>query len=73
MTRVLMEGSHAIAEAAIQAGCRFYAGYPITPSTEIRCRNVVSFRHFSRANACAVDRSIRRNSVAPSWGRTRAR
>ncbi|TMA78998.1 MAG: hypothetical protein E6J77_20290 [Deltaproteobacteria bacterium] len=34
-TRVLMEGSHAIAEAAIQAGCRFYAGYPITPSTEI--------------------------------------
>ncbi len=30
-----MEGSHAIAEAAVQAGCRFYAGYPITPSTEI--------------------------------------
>jgi 2-oxoglutarate ferredoxin oxidoreductase subunit alpha len=30
-----MEGSHAVAEAAIQAGCRFYAGYPITPSTEI--------------------------------------
>jgi 2-oxoglutarate/2-oxoacid ferredoxin oxidoreductase subunit alpha len=35
MTRVLMEGSAAMAEAAIQAGCRFYAGYPITPSTEI--------------------------------------
>jgi 2-oxoglutarate ferredoxin oxidoreductase subunit alpha len=35
MTKVLMEGSHAIAEAAVQAGCRFYAGYPITPSTEI--------------------------------------
>jgi 2-oxoglutarate ferredoxin oxidoreductase subunit alpha len=33
--RVLMEGSHALAESAIQAGCRFYAGYPITPSTEI--------------------------------------
>ena len=33
--KTLMEGSHAIAEAAIQAGCRFYAGYPITPSTEI--------------------------------------
>lgn len=31
----LMEGSQAIAEAAIRAGCRFYAGYPITPSTEI--------------------------------------
>jgi len=30
-----MEGSCAMAEGAIQAGCRFYAGYPITPSTEI--------------------------------------
>src|SRR5262249_59620933 len=33
--RVLLEGSIAMAEAAIQSGCRFYAGYPITPSTEI--------------------------------------
>ena len=33
--RVLLEGSCAMAEGAIQAGCRFYAGYPITPSTEI--------------------------------------
>jgi len=30
-----MEGSAALAEAAVRAGCRFYAGYPITPSTEI--------------------------------------
>jgi 2-oxoglutarate/2-oxoacid ferredoxin oxidoreductase subunit alpha len=30
-----MEGSVALAESAVQAGCRFYAGYPITPSTEI--------------------------------------
>jgi 2-oxoglutarate ferredoxin oxidoreductase subunit alpha len=35
LPRLLMEGSAAMAEAAIQAGCRFYAGYPITPSTEI--------------------------------------
>jgi 2-oxoglutarate ferredoxin oxidoreductase subunit alpha len=35
MSGVLMEGSCAMAEGAIQAGCRFYAGYPITPSTEI--------------------------------------
>jgi len=33
--RALLEGSVAMAEAAVQAGCRFYAGYPITPSTEI--------------------------------------
>ena len=29
------EGNEVIAEAAIQAGCRFYAGYPITPQNEI--------------------------------------
>ncbi|MCA9512800.1 MAG: hypothetical protein KC560_18975 [Myxococcales bacterium] len=31
----LMEGSEAIAEAAIAAGCRFFAGYPMTPFTEL--------------------------------------
>ncbi len=30
-----MKGNGAIAEAAVQAGCRFYAGYPITPQNEI--------------------------------------
>lgn len=33
--KVLMKGNEAIAQAAIQAGCRFYFGYPITPQTEI--------------------------------------
>jgi len=28
-------GNHAIAEGALAAGCRFFAGYPITPSSEI--------------------------------------
>ena len=31
----LMKGNEAIAEAAIRGGCRFYAGYPITPQNEI--------------------------------------
>ncbi len=35
MTRVLMQGDQACAEGAIAAGCRFFAGYPITPATEI--------------------------------------
>jgi 2-oxoglutarate ferredoxin oxidoreductase subunit alpha len=35
MTRRLMEGSEAIAEAMIAAGCRFFAGYPMTPFTEV--------------------------------------
>ena len=32
---VLMKGNEAIAESALRAGCRFYAGYPITPQNEI--------------------------------------
>ncbi len=31
----LWEGNHLVAEAAIRAGCRFFAGYPITPSSEV--------------------------------------
>jgi len=33
--RILTTGNEAAAEAAIHAGCRFYAGYPITPQNEI--------------------------------------
>lgn len=32
---VLMQGNHACAEGALAAGARFFAGYPITPSTEV--------------------------------------
>ncbi|MCL6611668.1 MAG: 2-oxoacid:acceptor oxidoreductase subunit alpha [Peptococcaceae bacterium] len=31
----LMQGNEACAQAAVDAGVRFFAGYPITPSTEI--------------------------------------
>jgi 2-oxoglutarate ferredoxin oxidoreductase subunit alpha len=33
--RMLMRGSHVVGEAAVRAGCRFYAGYPITPQNEL--------------------------------------
>jgi 2-oxoglutarate/2-oxoacid ferredoxin oxidoreductase subunit alpha len=33
--RVLMKGNEAMAEAAIQAGCDAYFGYPITPQAEL--------------------------------------
>lgn len=33
--KILMCGNEVIAEAAIRAGCRFYAGYPITPQNEL--------------------------------------
>ncbi|MBM4330911.1 MAG: 3-methyl-2-oxobutanoate dehydrogenase subunit VorB [Deltaproteobacteria bacterium] len=35
MALELMRGNEAIAEGAIRAGCRFYAGYPITPQNEL--------------------------------------
>ena len=31
----LLQGNQACSLAALEAGVRFYAGYPITPSTEI--------------------------------------
>lgn len=34
-SKILMSGNEAIAEGAIQAGCTFYAGYPITPQNEL--------------------------------------
>jgi len=35
MTKILMKGNEAIAQAAISAGCNAFFGYPITPQNEI--------------------------------------
>jgi len=35
MKELVISGNEAIAYGAIRAGCRFFAGYPITPSSEI--------------------------------------
>ncbi|MDD4908211.1 MAG: 3-methyl-2-oxobutanoate dehydrogenase subunit VorB [Candidatus Omnitrophica bacterium] len=35
MKKILISGNEAIGAGAIQAGCRFYAGYPITPQNEL--------------------------------------
>jgi 2-oxoglutarate ferredoxin oxidoreductase subunit alpha len=32
---LLLQGNEAIVEGALKVGCRFFAGYPITPATEI--------------------------------------
>jgi 2-oxoglutarate ferredoxin oxidoreductase subunit alpha len=42
LKEVLLQGNEAIAEGALRAGCRFFAGYPITPATEIS--EVLSFK-----------------------------
>jgi 2-oxoglutarate ferredoxin oxidoreductase subunit alpha len=38
-----LDGDHAAAEGALAAGCRFLAGYPITPSTEVAERIAARF------------------------------
>jgi len=35
VAKVLMKGNEAIGAAAIKAGCRYFFGYPITPSSEM--------------------------------------
>ena len=35
MEKKFLKGCEAIAESAVRAGCRFFAGYPITPQNEI--------------------------------------
>ena len=33
--KVFMKGCEAVAETAVRAGCRFFAGYPITPQNDV--------------------------------------
>ncbi len=35
MAKILMKGNEAIGAAAIQAGCKYFFGYPITPQNEL--------------------------------------
>ena len=35
MAKILMKGNEAVAKAAIEAGCKYFFGYPITPQNEI--------------------------------------
>ncbi len=35
MTKVLMKGNEAFGRAAIEAGCKYFFGYPITPQNEL--------------------------------------
>ncbi|MGL5313930.1 MAG: 3-methyl-2-oxobutanoate dehydrogenase subunit beta, partial [Peptostreptococcaceae bacterium] len=35
MGKILMKGNEAFGKAAIEAGCRYFFGYPITPQNEL--------------------------------------
>jgi 2-oxoglutarate ferredoxin oxidoreductase subunit alpha len=65
MTRVLMEGSEAIVEAAIVAGCRFFSGYPMTPFTEV-------LEHFARRlpeeGGVCINSESELEAIGQAWG-----
>ena len=35
MAKILMKGNEAFGKAAIEAGCKYFFGYPITPQSEL--------------------------------------
>ena len=63
--RRLMEGSEAMAEAAIVAGCRFFTGYPMTPFTEL-------LEHFAKrlpeVGGVCVNAESELEAVGMCWG-----
>ena len=64
-TRRLMEGSEAIAEAAIAAGCRFFAGYPMTPFTEL----LETFaRRLPEEGGVCINAESELEAVGMAWG-----
>ena len=60
-----MEGSEALARAAIVAGCRFFAGYPMTPFTEV-------LEHFAKllpdAGGVCINAESELEAVGMTWG-----
>jgi 2-oxoglutarate ferredoxin oxidoreductase subunit alpha len=65
MTRRLLEGSEAVAEAMVAAGCRFFAGYPMTPFTEV-------LEHMARLlpehGGTCVNAESELEAVGMAWG-----
>ncbi len=65
MTRRLLEGSEAIAEAALLAGCRFFAGYPMTPFTEL----LETFaRRLPEEDGVCINAESELEAIGMAWG-----
>ena len=65
MTRQLMEGSDAIAEAMVVAGCRFFAGYPMTPFTEVQ---EAMARRLPEVGGVCINAESELEAVGMAWG-----
>jgi len=68
-----MLGDHAAAEGAILAGCRFFAGYPITPATEIAERMSVRLPQVGGVYIQMEDELASMNAIlGASWAGTKS-
>ena len=65
MSVTLVEGSDAIARSMVAAGCRFFAGYPMTPFTEILEHMGV---HLSDAGGVCMNAESELEAVGMAWG-----
>jgi 2-oxoglutarate/2-oxoacid ferredoxin oxidoreductase subunit alpha len=65
MTARMMEGSEAMTEAAVASGCRFFAGYPMTPFTEL-------LEHFAKrlpeVGGVCINAESELEAVGMAWG-----
>ena len=64
-----LQGNHACALGAIAAGCKFFAGYPITPSSEIAERMSIEL---PRNSGTFIQMEMKSHLwvllLAPLWG-----
>jgi 2-oxoglutarate ferredoxin oxidoreductase subunit alpha len=65
VSRRLMEGSEAIAEAMVVAGCRFFAGYPMTPFTEVL---EAMARRLPEVGGVCINAESELEAVGMAWG-----
>lgn len=65
MSIELLEGSEAIAKAMVAAGCRFFAGYPMTPFTEVLEGMA---RHLPDAGGVCVNAESEIEAIGMAWG-----
>jgi 2-oxoglutarate ferredoxin oxidoreductase subunit alpha len=61
----LLEGSEALAKAMVSAGCRFFAGYPMTPFTEV-LEGMAT--HLHEAGGVCVNAESELEAVGMAWG-----
>ncbi len=66
--KIFMKGCEAVAETAVSAGCRFFAGYPITPQNDVP-------EYFAAAcpRWAACSSRARARSPRPTWPTARPR